>query len=177
MKISDPFLVLGLVLSLVTVGLFCLSMTVNERSGTLEVTITGTRGIDLGELKDGRLVQGRYSSDAPINVYLMTYSEAEDMRNPSYYEEPILPDPIHSGRNGSFSIRIEKESGYELVFWNESFNGNHFVDYNVDTGRRINDPPFLTSLISLLMLSAILLTIAYMRGRRKSALGGPMLRE
>jgi hypothetical protein len=165
MRRKDPFLIIAIVTLVLMAMVFVASLTENERSGTLKITVTGTRGVFLGHLGEGRVITGSYQADAPLNIYLLTSAEAEDLRNPSYYVEPSLPEPISSGREGFFRTRIDESGTYEIIFWNESFNRNHEVNYSIDTGKRIRETPFIVSLVSLLILTVSLVMIAYFRRR------------
>ncbi len=165
MRWKDPFIIIAIVTLVLTAIVLVISLTENERSGTLKITVTGTRGVFLGHLGEGRVITGSYQADAPLELYLLTTAEAEALRNPSYYVEPSFPEPIASGRDGTFMTRVDESGTYELLFWNQSFNRNHEVSYSIDTGKRIRETPFIVSLVSLLILTVSLVIIALFRSK------------
>jgi len=167
MRLKDPFLILSIVTMFLLATVLAISLTENVRSGSLKISVTGTRGVWLGHLVRGSVVTGSYQADSALKVYLLTDQEAEEWRDPSYYHEIELPEPMATGRNGSFKIRIDESGSYEVLFWNESFNKNHDVSYRIGTGKRIREAPFITSMLSLTLITTVLAVIAYMRDRRK----------
>lgn len=166
-KFKDPFFVLASAFVILFITLSAVSLTSVKREGQTEVNVTYPRGISLRNMKEGRSIDLRYSSEYELGVYLLTEAQADDLRRPSFFQDPDLPPSIHNGREGSINIEIERSGTYELMFYNESFTRNVMVDYALDMGSRIDDVHYRTSLIAVGFITLILVAIAVARFRKR----------
>lgn len=169
---KDPFFVLALAFVVLFISLSAVSMTRVKREGQMEVNVTYPKGISLRNMKEGRSLDLRYSSEFELSVYLLTEDQANDLRQPSYFKDPDLPPSLHTGREGSIKIEIERPGTYELMLYNESFTRNVIVDYGLDMGSRIEDVYYRTSLLAVGFITLILVAIVVARSSKRKGRAG-----
>lgn len=121
-----------------------------------ELTIKWSRpsGIQLNDLRENDRLDIWFRSDADVSVYLITREQADELRSPSYYKDP-LPAPLITDIEGEVEVKIEEDGDFEILFWNGSFRRDHRVEYSVDTRLGKDLTISIVSGTSLLLLAAV----------------------
>ncbi len=162
----DPILILGAVIFILGSAIMIVPHLMEPREGSLRINPSSPSGIRAPYMVKGDRIDLRYSSDDELSVYLLTADEANGVRSPSYYKDP-LPSPIHTGRKGDIAIEIEEKGDYEILLWNESWRTVHDVEYTVDIHSSKDIIASLYFGIPISLTGSVMILISLLRRRGK----------
>ncbi|MFW3146740.1 MAG: hypothetical protein ACMUIE_08020 [Thermoplasmatota archaeon] len=150
-----PFLIIGISLILLTpLPIF---MVTRERTlkGSLEPHWSSPKGIRLSDAREGDDFTIEYSASENVSVYLLTKDQADEMRSPRFYKEP-LPTPLFEGNNCKLKTEFGSSGDYEIVFLPVDGSFDFNVDYRI-SGLRTDNTIYIISAVGLIVLSVILI--------------------
>ena len=124
-------LAISVLFLLLSVPLFVMSSKGGREEGDLTVRWASPKGVRFKDLSSGDELDIEFRADGNLSVYLLTWDEADELRSPSYYKEPIA-EPYFNGTDGRFLLVVPAEGDYEVLFWNESFRKDHSVWYSIE---------------------------------------------
>lgn len=158
--------------AILSVSLFLLSILAfsfpyikAKEEGTINIHWSNPKGLRLNGLEKGDKIHLEYKADSNLSVYLLTEDEADDYRRPLFYRTD-LPSPEFTGKEGEFTIDIDKDADYEIMFLNGSFTTDHEVKYTLITSTQREKRISCISGSSLLLLSLCVIILIIVLKKR-----------